>query len=276
MTQYGPATLGKRLKILEAGDFLITEAETLPLTSFRTHAHELASITFIIKGSCVETISSRAYDCSPLSAIIKPAGELHSNRYGKAGARCLIVEVKPERLQKLRMFTRMLDSALHLRETTLGAFALRIYKEFKIGDTASLLSLEGLILDLLGHTTRLSLKASPPSPPAWLLSARDLCHEQFNRPLGLQLMAERIGVHPAHLSRSFRKYFQCTLGEYVRHLRLNYAARELAESRKSLAEIAYRAGFYDQSHFTHAFKLHTGMTPTQYRRATKGCWSARG
>ncbi|MGH9971068.1 MAG: AraC family transcriptional regulator [Pyrinomonadaceae bacterium] len=29
------------------------------------------------------------------------------------------------------------------------------------------------------------------------------------------------------------------------------------------------SGFYDQSHFTHAFKLGMGLTPTQYRAETR-------
>lgn len=29
------------------------------------------------------------------------------------------------------------------------------------------------------------------------------------------------------------------------------------------------AGFYDQSHFTHGFKIHTGVTPAEFRAATQ-------
>ena len=32
-----------------------------------------------------------------------------------------------------------------------------------------------------------------------------------------------------------------------------------------LASLALQAGFSDQSHFTRAFKRHTGCTPAQYR-----------
>ncbi len=42
---------------------------------------------------------------------------------------------------------------------------------------------------------------------------------------------------------------------------------ELLEARHSLAEIAQRAGFYDQSHFTNAFQRAYGTTPARYRTA---------
>jgi AraC-like DNA-binding protein len=59
------------------------------------------------------------------------------------------------------------------------------------------------------------------------------------------------------------------VGEYIRRLRLDYAMQELAQSAKAIAEVALEVGFYDQSHFTHAFKLHTGMTPAQFRSAVQ-------
>jgi AraC family transcriptional regulator len=37
--------------------------------------------------------------------------------------------------------------------------------------------------------------------------------------------------------------------------------------QKPLAEVALDAGFSSQSHFTTAFRLTTGMTPCQWRRA---------
>jgi AraC-like DNA-binding protein len=52
-------------------------------------------------------------------------------------------------------------------------------------------------------------------------------------------------------------------------LRLEFAAKELAESNKSLAEIANGAGFYDQSHFSNQFRRLMNMTPSQFRTELK-------
>jgi AraC-like DNA-binding protein len=56
------------------------------------------------------------------------------------------------------------------------------------------------------------------------------------------------------------------VGEYVRTLRLEGAIRDLEESEASLAAIALANGFSDQSHFSNAFRRHTGVTPSEYRR----------
>lgn len=271
MKEFSPATLGRQLKSLEAGEFILTEAANLPLASLPAHAHALACITFVLKGACIEMIGTHTYECGPLSAIIKPAGEVHSNRYGSAGARCLIVEVKPERLQAVRSFSPTLDRTAHLRDGSFAAFAVRLYREFNIGDSAALLSIEGLMLEVLAQVTRRNTNHSSFAPPQWLPKAKELCDGQFAEPISLRAIADAVSVHPAHLARMFRKHYHCTVGEYVRQLRLNSAAQELTRSDKSLTEIASESGFYDQSHFTHTFKLHLGMTPTEYRLETKRC-----
>ncbi|HEY6330403.1 MAG TPA: helix-turn-helix transcriptional regulator, partial [Blastocatellia bacterium] len=69
-----------------------------------------------------------------------------------------------------------------------------------------------------------------------------------------------------YMATAFRRYHNCTIGEYVRRLRIEYSCRELAGSNRPLAEIAASAGYADQSHFCRAFRNSTGLSPAQYRR----------
>ena len=44
------------------------------------------------------------------------------------------------------------------------------------------------------------------------------------------------------------------------------AARTLLETTdRTIADIACETGFYDHSHFTRTFKIHTGQTPSKYK-----------
>jgi AraC family transcriptional regulator len=103
--------------------------------------------------------------------------------------------------------------------------------------------------------------------PHWLTQARDLLHGRFADSLNLVEIANTVGVHPTHLARTFKKYYQTTVGEYLRRLRLDWAMRQLSETEASIADIASAAGFYDQSHFSNLFKQHTGFTPAEFRAA---------
>jgi AraC family transcriptional regulator len=268
--RFSPVTLGERVEQFDAGAFALTEAYYSPTLSLARHAHGCATISFVLKGSCIETVGNCVHECNPYSPLLKPAGEVHSNRYGISGAKCLLIEVKPHGLEMIRQFSEILDRVVHVQGTKLSGLAMRIYREFSLRDKSSALIIEGLVLEMLGQTTRDDMSAPRLTPPRWLLKARDLCHEHFAQPISLIGVAESVGIHPSHLARTFRRYYRSTLGDYVRRLRLEYAARELAQSDKSLVEIASEAGFYDHSHFTHAFKIHTGMTPTDYRASLKG------
>jgi hypothetical protein len=64
--------------------------------------------------------------------------------------------------------------------------------------------------------------------------------------------------------RAFRQRFGVTVCQYARNLGLEWAASQLA-SESPLAEIAVKAGFADQSHFTREFRRHFGVTPGRYR-----------
>lgn len=266
---YSPVTLGKQVKQMDAGAFALTEAVYPPKLQLPRHAHSCATISFILKGSCTETVGNSAHECGPFGPILKPPGAVHSNRYGRAGARCLLIEIKPNSLERIRSFSGIADQIVHVQELSLNALAIRIHSEFESPDGASALTIEGLVLEMLGAATRCNLTVSSQKPPRWLKDARDLCHQLFAQPISLISVACAVQIHPSHLARMFRKHYRCTVGEYVRGLRLDLAAQQLIQSDKSLVEIASEVGFYDHSHFTHAFKRRTGLTPMEFRSAQR-------
>jgi AraC family transcriptional regulator len=78
-----------------------------------------------------------------------------------------------------------------------------------------------------------------------------------------------VGVHPVTLARGFRRAYGCSVGAYLRRLRVARAAQRLAETDDALAEIALEAGFADQSHFSNLFRRETGVSPSAFRRSVR-------
>jgi AraC family transcriptional regulator len=105
--------------------------------------------------------------------------------------------------------------------------------------------------------------------PPWLARARGYVQARFAESFSVADIAGDVGVHPAHLAREFRRHFGLPIGEYVRRLRLEWAAAQLATTEDAIASIAFAAGFAHQSHFTHAFKRYTGVTPGSYRESMR-------
>jgi AraC-like DNA-binding protein len=81
----------------------------------------------------------------------------------------------------------------------------------------------------------------------------------------LAKIARQFDLHPAYLSRTFRRFTRESIGERLHHLRIEYALTQLAGSSLHLCEIALLAGFADQSQFTRVFKERTGLTPAVFR-----------
>jgi len=78
--------------------------------------------------------------------------------------------------------------------------------------------------------------------------------------------AEMAGLSPQAFSRFFKRCVGRTYVEYVNHLRIGAACRELMETDRSVTQIAYDAGFNNLSNFNRRFRDVKGMTPREFRR----------
>ncbi len=72
-----------------------------------------------------------------------------------------------------------------------------------------------------------------------------------------------------HFCRLFALAVGIPPGEYVRKRRLSEAARELAETRKPVGNIAREFGFQSHEAFTRSFRALFGVPPERYRRETE-------
>jgi AraC family transcriptional regulator len=197
--------------------------------------------------------------------IFKPAAERHADVFGRAGARCLLVEVLPGRFESSEPFTNVTARPAVLRSARLAALGQRLYGELAEWDSASSLAAEGLILEVLADASRSVRDETCTKEPSWLRRARELIHAHAHEPLTLSSVARAAEIHPSHLARTFRKHHGRSLGDYVRALRIERAVRELVETDAPLSAISLRCGFFDQSHFCRVFKRHMGMTPAEFR-----------
>jgi AraC-like DNA-binding protein len=83
----------------------------------------------------------------------------------------------------------------------------------------------------------------------------------------IEKLAGIAGRNPLHVSRTFRERYGEPIGQYFRRRRLEHCDGLVREGRLSLAEIAYQAGFTDQSHFTREYKKTFGHTPGRPEQA---------
>ena len=236
-----------------------------PGSHLSRHAHDQPTICYVVRGRFTEQSGGETVECEGGTLKVMPAGEPHSNRFIGVATRGLRIDVDTARFADTPRIARALDERVHLRGGPAAAIARRLLREVDREDDVTRLTTEGIALELLGTLARERVPVRGAMPP-WVRRADELLRESFIRPPALNALARQVGVQPSTLARGYRAAFGCTIGQRVRRLRVECAARALTGTRLSLAEVALQAGFYDQSHFTNVFRRAWGMTPAEYRR----------
>ena len=93
-------------------------------------------------------------------------------------------------------------------------------------------------------------------------------NEHFSEDLSLTQLAEQFYLSKAYLARAFKGGTGKTLHAYLNDCRLKHAQRLLLlYPSYSIDEVAELCGFNSTSYFTKQFRLHTSLTPSQFRKA---------
>lgn len=96
--------------------------------------------------------------------------------------------------------------------------------------------------------------------------AADYIRAHLGEPLMVGEIARHAGFSERQLQRNFHRVFGRTIQQYIIDNRIHAAIADLIHSGLTIAEIALKSGFNDQSAFTNRFKKVTGQTPHAYRR----------
>jgi AraC family transcriptional regulator len=242
--------------------FVLADVQYAPRYYQSWHDHEETRLILTVSGGFTESWARLHHSCGPSSALLRPAGEKHTNRYDARGASCINVRFGPEWASYQKEYR--LGSGSNL-SAEIGPLTSRLYREIRAGDSASPIGIQCRILEIMSRFFRPQISQRERKPPHWIESTIDLLRSSLNSPPDIFEVARLAGVHPAHLSRTFRRFMGMTIGTYLRQLRVELACTRLRWSQNSLADIALEVGFYDQAHFSRVFQQQMGVTPKEFR-----------
>lgn len=231
------------------------------------HVHGEAFFVLPLQGKVhFASKSTGSFLQTPASLTHIPVDERHSGHFREA-CRTFQIVIPTSWLDRVREVIPLAEAPAHYDGGRPVWTASRIYREFRHRDALTPLALEGMLLELVAETSRWD--ADRTDAPPWLRRAMEYLHDHFAETVSPDALAAEVGVHPSHLMRAFRRHHGCSIGDYLRRLRVECACHLLGGDTP-LGFIAHQVGFADQSHLHRHFKAIIGMTPAEFRRAAQG------
>lgn len=102
--------------------------------------------------------------------------------------------------------------------------------------------------------------------PESIKNIQTYIRQHYSEPLTLDILSEHVHLNKYHISHEFKRYCGLSVVEYINSIRINEARMLLAESERSIAEVAEAVGFESLNYFYRVFQKYEKITPLQYRK----------
>jgi AraC family transcriptional regulator len=206
------------------------------------------------------------------SAWVNPAGDVVSVRLNST-FRYVRMSIDPAFFDRVVTSDRC-GSPVELRRTfgiaksQIGHILGALVAESDAGNPGGLAFVEALAA---GLSQQVAIHAGGCAPPAARLRgglstvakrrALEMMDAQLDASLTVDILAQEVGLSTSHFARAFRETIGRAPHQYLLARRLERARHLLEAPDAVLSDVALRAGFADQAHFTRLFKREFGVTP---------------
>lgn len=253
---------GAQDKKLEFDNVVLTYT-TYTHAKVEWHRHENAYFTFLLTGKMAEISHKNRQDCTPGSLLFHNSDEPHYNLKPRDHTRGFHIELRPEWFAQNDIQPGSGSYAIHDPRRKMMVFEL--FREFLSSGLNQKLTIESLINSLM-QPVQSAKKIPRQNVPKWVTTVRDLINDLPTHDWTLTELSKLADIHPNHLCRAFSAHFGCTLGRYLKAVRIQRAMTLMISSDLNLSEIAHACGFADQSHFIRTFRTFHAFTPLVYRK----------
>ena len=232
------------------------------------HDHDELHFSMVLAGRVGETVGGSSEVGETLSVVSKDAGVRHANRYGPSGARFVRLSLRAGSIGEL--VDRGAPAWHWSHDPAVAAPYLRLLRPFE-QRALSIPATDPDLLDLLAAFTARPVAHSSGAPPAWLVQVMDEIRSSWQPQIQVADVARRAGVHPVYLARCVRRWYGTGVAEELRRLRVRAAAAALAETERTVSDLAHDHGFSDEAHLCRTFRRATGLPPGAFRSLLHNC-----
>jgi len=261
----------------------------LPLAGTVEQSKDFAQVLFVLSGALRHRVNGETQELSANSVVFLRPDDFHSLLPPETESSCEIIILAFE-LEMLLSLSKYLenDAFLHLYteppvprtflmdQSKLNELSVRLLSVNSdcYGSEISKIKIKVALAELFSQFF-LEQKLSDEYQPEWLRKLCALMRREENFKAGLTRLYALSGYTPEYLCKAFRRYLDSSPTEFINELRINYAARKLADSEIGIGELAWELNFKSLSRFYHLFHHYYQMSPAKYRARSrifgKGC-----
>lgn len=96
-----------------------------------------------------------------------------------------------------------------------------------------------------------------------VIRAREILIEHIGEPITIKELSRKVAMNECYLKKGFKQLFATTIFEFYQSQRMEHAKYLLYEKGLSVTEVSVLLGYSSISHFSTAFKKHTGLKPCE-------------
>ncbi|WP_324585608.1 AraC family transcriptional regulator [Agriterribacter sp.] len=96
-----------------------------------------------------------------------------------------------------------------------------------------------------------------------ILKAREVLLEHIGEPITIKDLSRKVAINECYLKKGFKEIFGTTIFDFYQSQRMEHAKYLLYEKGLSVTEVSLMLGYSSISHFSTAFKKHTGLKPCE-------------
>jgi AraC-like DNA-binding protein len=266
-------------------EFPLIERKNIRRPFFLWHYHRVIEIFIALDGSGHYVVGDAVGEFHPRDLFVVGPGVPHSFHILPGSAHCkpirIIVVSLMEAHEAVAAFLRYAPGNQWINDARYGfkiqaRFSSQALKAIQAmnnrrtpDDLAALLTMLRT-LAISRHRKRLSRSTAGPLPEkeaGRLNKIYQYIHTRLNEQIRLSELARTAGMSVPTLCRVFKRTAGKTVVRYIQECRISQVCRQLVESDRSIAEIAYASGFNTLPHFNRVFHALKGISPLHYRRS---------
>src|SRR5436190_5047337 len=96
-----------------------------------------------------------------------------------------------------------------------------------------------------------------------IIKAREILIEHIGEPITIKELSRKVAINECYLKKGFKELFGTTVFDFYQSQRMEHAKYLLYEKGLSVTEVSMLLGYSSISHFSTAFKKHTGLKPCE-------------